>query len=292
VNKTIITCAVTGNITTRQQHPELPVTPKEIADASLLAADAGAAIVHIHVRDPITSKASMDLELYRDVVERIRAQNKSLILNLTTGPGGRFVPGNEDPKIAGLGTTLTTPERRVAHVPVLKPEICSLDLNTMNSGAEVVINTPTTVTRMAEIIKQARVKPEIEIFDSGDLRLALDLMQRGILDAPGMFSLVLGVKYGFGATPEAMMYARSMLPQQAVWTGFGIGRYAFPMVAQSFLLGGHVRVGFEDNVYLKKGILASTNASLVEQARRIVEDLGGGIASCAETREILGLERA
>jgi len=269
----------------------LPVTPKEIAEASLLAADAGASIIHVHVRDPVTSKGSMELDLYRDVVERIRSQNKSLILNLTTGPGGRFVLGKEDPRIAGAGTTLTTPERRVAHVPVLKPEICSIDLNTMNSGAEVVINTPTTVTRMAEIIKGAGVKPEIEIFDSGDLRLAQDLMTQGILESPGMFSLVLGVKYGFGATPETMMYARSMLPREAVWTGFGIGRSAFPMVAQSFLLGGHVRVGFEDNVYLSKGVLAPTNASLVEKARRIVEDLGGEIAGCAEAREILGLDR-
>src|SRR5262249_14604058 len=156
--------------------------------------------VHIHVRDPETGGGSMDVALYAQVVERIRAVSRSLVVNLTTGQGGRFVPGEDDPKVAGPGTTLTHPERRVAHVPALKPEICSLDLNTMNSGAQVVINTPRNVTRMAKIIREAGVKPELEIFDSGDLRLALDLMQQGVLEAPGLFSFVLGVNYGFGAS--------------------------------------------------------------------------------------------
>lgn len=289
MKKTIITCAVTGNITTRAQHPGLPVTPQEIADAALLAAKAGAAVVHIHVRDPATGKGSMDVALYADVVERIRGADRSLVINLTTGQGGRFVPSEDDPKVAGPGTTLTQPERRVAHIPALRPELCSLDLNTMNSGAEVVINTPRNVARMAAIIRQAGVKPELEIFDSGDLRLAVDLMQQGVLEPPGLFSFVLGVNYGFGATPETLIYVKSMLPSQATWTAFGIGRHSFPMLAQSFLLGGHVRVGLEDNVYLEKGMLAPSNAALVEKARRIVQDLGGTIATSDDAREMLRL---
>jgi uncharacterized protein (DUF849 family) len=290
MKKTIVTCAVTGNITTLAQHPGLPVTPEQIAEASLQAAEAGAAIIHIHVRDPATGRGSMELSLYQDVVERIRLKNTAVILNLTTGPGGRFVPGKENPRIGGEGSTLTTPEMRTQHVPVLKPEICTLDLNTMNSGAEVVINTPSSVSRMAEIILASGTLPEIELFDSGDLQLALDLMRKGLLPTPGMFSLVLGVKYGFPATSETMLYARSMLPPGAVWTGFGIGRNSFGMVAQSFLLGGHVRVGLEDNVYLAKGLLAPDNAALVTKAVQIITALGGEIASCAEAREIVGIE--
>jgi uncharacterized protein (DUF849 family) len=287
--RVIITCAVTGNITTREQHPQLPVTPREIADAALEAAEAGAAIVHIHVREPETGKPSMELGYYSEVVERIREQNAALILNLTTGLGGRFIPSEDDPKVAAPGTTLTVPERRVAHVAALKPEICTLDLNTMNSGKEVVINTPRNVTKMANVIREAGVKPELELFDSGDLQLALDLMRQGVLDAPGMFSFVLGVKYGFPATPETMLYARNMLPAGAQWTGFGIGKAEFPMVAQSYLLGGHLRVGLEDNVYLAKGALAPSNAALVKRAREIVEPMGARIATPQEAREILGL---
>lgn len=287
--KVIITCAVTGNITTREQHPELPVTPEEIATAALQAADAGASIVHIHVRHPETGKPSMELEHYRDVCARIRERNPELILNLTTGLGGRFIPSDDDPKVAAPGTTLTVPERRVAHVPALKPEICTLDLNTMNSGGEVVINTPKNVRRMAKVIRDAGVKPELEIFDSGDLMLALDLMKEGLLDGPGMFSFVLGVKYGFPPTPETMLYARNMLPAGAQWTGFGIGRAQFPMAAQSYLLGGHVRVGLEDNVYLSKGVLAPNNAALVTRAREIIEPMGARIATPREARQILGL---
>jgi uncharacterized protein (DUF849 family) len=288
-DKVIITCAVTGNITTPAQHPGLPITPKQIADACLEAAQAGASIVHIHVRDPETGKPSMDLDLYREVVDRIREQNSALILNLTTGPGGRFVPSDEDPKIAGPGTNITVPEKRVAHIAALKPEICTLDLNTMTFGKEVVINTPKNVARMAKIIHEAGVKPELEVFDSGDIRLAHDLMRDGVLDGPGLFSIVLGIKYGFPATPEAMMFGRSMLPAGAAWTGFAIGRMEFPAVAQSYMLGGHVRVGLEDNVFIDKGVLAPNNAALVERAASIVHQLGGTIAAPKEARALLNL---
>lgn len=288
-NKTIITCAVTGNITKPEQHPGLPITPEQIADSALEAAEAGAAVAHIHVRDPKSGRPSMEVEYYREVMERIRAKNRGLVINLTTGPGGRFVPSEEDPKVAAEGTTLMLPEKRVEHISILKPDICTLDLNTMNSGAEVVINTPRNVTRMAKVIRDAGVKPEIEIFDSGDLHLAHALMRDGVLQGPGLFSFVLGVNYGFSATPDTMQYARRLLPQGAVWSAFGLGRYEFPMVAQAYLLGGHVRVGFEDNIYISKGVLAPSNAALVERARQIVELLGGEVASPAEAREILGI---
>jgi len=289
--KVIITCAVTGNITKPEQHPGLPITPRQIAESSLEAAEAGASVVHIHVRDPETGRPSMKLEYYQEVMERIREKNSTLVINLTTGPGGRFIPSESDPKVAAPGSTLMLPEKRVEHITALKPDICTLDLNTMNSGGEVVINTPRNVARMARIIRAAGVKPEIEIFDSGDLRLAHDLIKDGVLEGPGLFSLVLGVNYGFGADHATMLYARNMLPQGAVWSAFGLGKHEFPMVAQAYLYGGHVRVGFEDNLFLSKGVLAPSNAALVVRARQIIEAIGGQIASTRDAREILGLRK-
>ncbi|MEW6343379.1 MAG: 3-keto-5-aminohexanoate cleavage protein [Pseudomonadota bacterium] len=289
--KTIITCAVTGNLTKPEQHPGLPITPQQIATAALEAAQAGAAVAHIHVRDPETGRPSMKLELYREVIRLIREVNSELVINLTTGPGGRFIPSDEDPKIAAPGTTLLPPEKRVEHIAALRPDICSLDLNTMNSGADVVINTPKNVRRMAHVIREAGVKPELEIFDSGDLHLALDLIKEGVLDGPGLWTFVLGVKYGFAATPETLLYARDFLPDGAAWSAFGIGRAEFPIVAQAWLAGGHVRVGLEDNIYLSKGVLAESNAVLVARAREIVLSLGGEIATAAEAREQLGLKK-
>lgn len=287
--KTLITCAVTGNITRPEQHPNLPVTPEQIANASLEAARAGAAAVHIHVRDPHTGRPSMDVKLYREVIERIRAVDDALIINLTTGPGGRFIPSEDDPKIAAPGTTLLPPEKRVEHILELKPDVCSLDLNTMNSGAEVVINTPKNVARMAHVIREAGVKPELEIFDSGDIHLARDLIQDGVLEGPGLWTFVTGVKYGFAASPETLLYARDLLPPGAIWSAFGIGRFEFPMVAQAWLAGGHVRVGFEDNLYIGKGVLAENNAQLVARAKEIVTMLGGEVATSREARDMLGL---
>jgi uncharacterized protein (DUF849 family) len=287
--KIFITCAVTGNLTTPDQTPHLPITPEQIADACLGAAEAGAAIVHIHVRDPKSGKPSMELDHYRDVVERIRAKNTQLILNLTTGPGGRFVPSEDDPKVAGPGTTLVAPEKRVEHVAALKPDICTLDLNTMNSGGQVVINTPANVRRMAKVIAASGVKPEIELFDSGDIALMLDLLKDGSITGPALTSIVMGVRYGFQPTPETVLYARNLMPADASFTAIGIGRTVFSMVAQSYLAGGHVRVGLEDGVYIDRGVLAPSNAAMVEKARRIVEDLGGQIATPREAREMIGL---
>ena len=287
--KTFLTCAVTGNITTPDQTPHLPVTPAQIANECLAAAEAGAAAVHIHVRDPLTGKPSMALELYREVFDTIRRANPELIINLTTGPGGRFIPSVEDPRVAAPGSTLVQPEKRVEHVRVLKPDVCSLDLNTMNSGGDVVINTPRNVRIMAKIMREAGVKPELEIFDSGDMHLARDLIADGTLDGPGMWTFVTGVKYGFSSSPETLMYARSLLPAGAIWSAFGIGRFEFPIVAQAWLAGGHVRVGMEDNIYLEKGVLAQSNAELVLKAKRIIEDLGGALATPREARAMLNL---
>lgn len=287
--KTFLTCAVTGNITQPAMTPYLPITPEHIARDCLEAAAAGAAAVHIHVRDPETGKPSMDVELYRDVVDRIRREDRELIINLTTGPGGRFIPSDDNPRVAAPGSTLLPPLERLRHVQLLKPDVCSLDLNTMNSGADVVINTPRNVRLMAQAIRAAGVKPELEIVDSGDMHLALDLIKDGTLEGPGLWTFVTGVKYGFGFSPETLLYARSLLPAGAVWSAFGVSRHEFPSVAMAFLAGGHVRVGLEDNIYLEKGVLAKNNAELVSKARRIVQDLGGELANPREARALIGL---
>jgi uncharacterized protein (DUF849 family) len=285
----IITCAVTGNITTVEQNPNLPVTPEQIADAVLEAAEEGAAAAHIHVRDPATGRPSMEIDLYRDVMDRVRAKNRAVIINLTTGPGGRFVPSEDDPSVAGPGTTLLAPEKRVEHIALLKPDIATLDLNTMNSGEQVVINTRRNTSIMARAIRAAGAIPEIELFDSGDIHLAHRLIADGDLDGPGLYSVVMGVRYGFSASPETLMYARNLLPPGATWTGFGIGRSALPMVAQAWLLGGNVRVGMEDTVYIAKGEHVRSNGQLVRAARELLNDLGVRPATPAEARAALGL---
>jgi uncharacterized protein (DUF849 family) len=287
--KTILTCAVTGNITTRAQHPGLPITPAEIATAAIEAGKAGAAVVHIHARDPKTERGSMDLGLFTEIVSRIRDAGSDVILNLSTGEGGRFVPGATEPSLAAPGTTLTTPERRVAHVEALRPEICTLDLNTMFSGTAVVINTPRNITIMANRIYAAGVLPELELFDGGDVQLARHLLNQGVLRTPAMIQLVLGVRFGSAANPETLFYLRSQLPENCIWAAFGLGRAAFPMLAQAWLLGGHVRIGLEDTVYIEKGVLARDNAALVDKAGSLVANLGGALATSSEARAILGL---
>jgi uncharacterized protein (DUF849 family) len=286
--KTILSVAVTGNQTTLQQHPGLPCTPEQIATACVEAAKAGAAITHIHVRYP-DGRPSMELEHYREVVDRIRDSSVDVIINLTTGPGQRFIPSDDDPKVAAPGTTLTTPQRRVEHILALKPEICSLDLNTMWSGASAVINSPKSITAMAKAMKEAGSKPELEVFDSGDIQLAKALIEQGVIDKPPLFQIVMGIQYGFEISPQTLMYAKSLLPEGANWAAFGIGRMAFPSLAQSFLLGGHVRVGLEDAVYISRGVLAPSNAAMAEKAVRIINELGGEVATAKEARQILGL---
>jgi uncharacterized protein (DUF849 family) len=287
---TILTCAVTGSFPTREQNPALPVTPAEIADACIGAARAGAAICHIHVRDPETGRPSMKLEYYREVVKRLRASEVDLIINLTTGPGGRFIPSDDDPAKAAPGTVLTTPEIRTEHVVELKPEICTLDLNTMWFGGGAVINSPRNVKIMAARMYAAGVKPELEFFDTGDLVLAQELVADGTLKLPALCQIVTGIKYGMPSSPETLLLAKSLLPKNCEWAAFGAGRHAFPMLAQALILGGHCRIGIEDTVHIAKGTPAPSNAALVEKAVRIIRDLGGQLATVAEARALLGLK--
>ena len=289
MSDTIITCALTGAGDTVDKNPAVPVTPAEIARSGIEAARTGAAIVHVHVRNPETRLGSMELGHYREVVDRIRDSGVDVIINLTTGPGARFVPGAGDPLVAGVGSTLTTPERRVEHVLALRPEICSLDMGSMNFGAHLFANTPAHLERMAALIREAGVKPELEVFEAGHLRLATKMVADGAFEAPPLFQIVLGVSWGAPATPEALLFLRDQLPAGANWAGFGIGRAQFPFVALAAMLGGHCRVGLEDNLYLEKGVLAPSNAALVERATRLLELTGASVATPAEARSILGL---
>jgi uncharacterized protein (DUF849 family) len=287
--KVMISCAVTGSADTPAKNPAVPVTPQQIAASALDAAKAGAAIVHIHVRDPQTTRPSMDGAHYREVVERIRGSGSDVLINLTTGPGARFIPGAEDPLKPAPGSTLRPPQDRVRHVVELKPDICSLDMGSMNMGGTVFINTPASLEAMAVAIRDAGVVPELEVFEAGHLMLAKRMIETGHIRAPSLFQICLGIAWGQPATPEAMSYMRSLLPADCTWFAFGISLYQFPMVAQAVLLGGHPRVGLEDNLYLEKGKLAPSNAALVEKAAKIVEVLGDQVATPADARQILGL---
>lgn len=287
--KVMITCAVTGGADTAPKYPNVPVTPAEIARAAIDACAAGAAIAHIHVRDPATGKPSGDLALYREVVERIRESGSPVIINLTTGYGGRFVPGTPDPRSPGPGTTLRSPEERVAHVVALRPELCSLDVATMAFGETAFLNLPMHLRPMAQAIREAGTKPELECFDLGHVRLALRLVEEGLIEPPPLFQLCLGIAWGAPASPAAMAAMAAMLPAGAIWAGFGISRMQMPMVAQAALLGGHVRVGLEDNLYIEKGVLARDNAQLVERAVAILRLIGVEPMTPAEVRAMLQL---
>lgn len=287
--KTIITCAVTGGDDTGLRFPAVPVTPEQIAIACLDAHAAGAAIVHIHVRNPETGKPSMELDLYRDVVARIRASGSDVIINLTTGPGARFNPSDDQPNTIAEGSNLRTPAERVRHILDLKPEICSLDLGSLNFAGVTLINVQRHVELMAAEINKVGVKPELEIFDTGHMALANHLAAKGLFGPNPLFQFVLGVPWGAPATSETMALFKNLLPAGGNWAAFGIGRHEFPMLAQALVLGGHVRVGLEDNLYISKGVLAKSNAELVERAVQIIRLLGSEIASPAEAREILKL---
>ena len=271
----------------------MPVTPDAIAASALDAAKAGAAIVHIHVRDTETGRASMELEHYRRVVGLIRDSGSDVVINLTTGVGARFKPGDDDPLKPGPGTNFVAPELRVQHVVELKPEICSLDIATMNSGGvrddTVMLNTPAHLRVMAEAILNAGVKPELELFDVGHIMLANDMIARGQILSPAFFQLCLGIEWGAPATPAALQYMTSLLPEGTTWSAFGIGREEYRVAAHCVLSGGHVRVGLEDNLYLSRGVLAPSNAALVEKAVGLIETLGESAATPDEAREILSL---
>lgn len=290
-DKTVITCALTGSADTAKRNPAVPVTPREIADSALDCEKAGAAAVHIHVRDPETGQASMRPELYQEVVARIRDAGSGLIINLTTGPGGSFIPGDVDPVETSGVSKLATPEVRMQHVRDNLPDICTLDISTMNFGERAMINVPKHLRVMADIAKSLGVKPELEVFDTGHVLLARRLMEEGHLEAPCLFQLCLGIPWGCPATPEGMAYMKSLLPEGSIWSGFGISRFEFPMVAQAATLGGHTRVGLEDNLYISRGELAKSNAQLVERAVTVIESIGGAVAGTDEARIAFGLGR-
>jgi uncharacterized protein (DUF849 family) len=286
--KVFITCAVTGSAK-MPAHPNFPFRPDHVANEALAAAEAGAAIIHLHVRHPETGEPSQSLDDYREVVGLIRAKNDAVILNVTTGPGCTWMQSEEDPAVCGPGTLMFTAERRLEHILDLKPDICTLDICTMQLWGGVAINLDPMITRMGHMIQDAGVLPEIECFEAGDFVFADDLMAKGALPKNAPFSFVLGTKYGLPATPEAMIYAKNQIPRGARWTGFGVSRHSFPMAAQAVLLGGNVRVGFEDTVYLRKGRQAKDNADLVRWGVDIIDRLGGDVASIGEARAMLGL---
>ena len=290
--KTIITCAVTGGGAITERSKYVPITPIQIAESAIDAARAGAAIVHIHVRDPHTGAPSMDIECYRQVVERVRASEVDVLINLTTGVGARYAPDDNDPAIAGPGTNFVSPERRVQHVLDLKPEICSLDVGSTNFAKYVVINTPGHLSRMAALIRGADVKPELEVFELGHIRYAKKMIEDGEIEGPPLFQMCLGIPWAADASPNTMLAMKNMLPANAQWSGFGISTALWPMVAQAFLLGGNVRVGLEDSLFVSRGVLAPSNAALVERAVAIIHSLGGETATTQEARQMLSLVRS
>jgi uncharacterized protein (DUF849 family) len=289
----IVTCAVTGAGDTVGKHPAIPVTPEQIANAVIEAANAGAAVTHVHVRDPRTGKGGRHPDWYREVVERVRGSRVDVIINLSAGMGGDFVVGDPDPLKPGDGTDLVGALERLKHVEELLPEICTLDCGTLNygDGNLTYISTPTMLRTAARRVQELGVKPELECFELGHIWLARQMHAEGLLNDPPLFQLCLGIPYGAPATTNAMSAMRAELPEGAVWAAFGIGRHQMPMVAQAVLLGGHVRVGLEDNLYLKKGVFAS-NGQLVEKAIQIIELLGARALTPAEARIKLRLKSA
>jgi len=287
-NEVFITCAVTGAGDSTGRSPHVPKSPEQIANACLDAARAGAAIVHVHVRDPETGKNSRKLEYYDEVVERIRASDVDVIINLTAGMGGMLIQDPDNPALFAEGTDIATPYERVEHVGRLRPELCTIDCGSMNFGPNITINRTSDLEKMARFAMEWGVKPELEVFDMGQVGVALTLISRGVVPGDPLFQFCLGIDGGAPATAESITAMRAMLPPGANWAAFGISHHEMPMAALAVIMGGNVRVGLEDNLYLERGVLA-TNAQLVEKAARIVRDLGARILTPAETRQKLKL---
>jgi uncharacterized protein (DUF849 family) len=282
---------VTGSGSSVGKHPAIPVTPEEIATAAIEAARAGAAIAHIHVRDPDSGRPSRRVSLYREVVERIRENETDVVINLTTGMGGDlFLGPDENPLELTGDTDLVGQLERMRHVEELLPEICSLDCGSFNydEGNYVYVSTPGMLRLGAQRLQAIGVKPELEVFDLGHLSFARALQDEGLLDDPPLFQVCLGIRWGAAAGTRNFLAMVDQLPEGANWAGFGVGAMEMPMVAQAVLLGGNVRVGLEDNLYLDRGVFAS-NAQLVERARKIVELMGAKIQTPEQARQTLGL---
>jgi 3-keto-5-aminohexanoate cleavage enzyme len=273
-NKIIITAAVSGSFPTKEMNPAVPYTPKEIADAAVESSKAGAAIAHIHVRDPKTGTPDFKVELFREVLVRIRNEC-DMIVNLTTS-----------------GLRLTGPDvidRRLQPV-YLKPDICSLDLGSMNFHDRVFENPPEWSDKAAQCMRENGVKPEIEVFEPGHIRQAVDLIKKGLIDTPAYFQLCMGVRWGIEASPENLLFMKSKLPAGVQWSVLGTGKDQLSMITMGILLGGNIRVGFEDSIYLKKGVLAGSNAEMVHMAADLAQRLGREVASPSEARQILGVK--
>ena len=291
-NEVIVTCAVTGAGDTLGKHPEVPVTPEQISNAAIAAAKAGASVAHIHVRDPETGLGSRDTNLFKEVVERIRDSETDVVINLTAGMGGDWVPSEENPSMPGPGTDMIGPEERLAHVKEIHPEICSLDCGTMNfgNGNEIYISPPGYLREMASMIQEWGVKPELEVFELGQIRFAKQMIKEGLINEPPMFQICLGIPWGAEQTVDSMKVMKDELPTNASWASFGIGRMQMPMAAASVAMGGNVRVGLEDNLYVEKGVLAS-NDQLVTRVIEIIQRMGSRVLSPKETRDKLKLKK-
>jgi uncharacterized protein (DUF849 family) len=291
-HEVIVSCAVTGAGDTAGIHPDLPVTPEQIAAAAVGAAEAGAAVAHIHVRDPLSGAPSRRLEYYREVVDRIRESDVDVIINLTTGMGGDLYVDDAHPTVAAPGSDMVPALERLEHVEALLPEMCTLDCGSMNfsDGDYVAVVTANQLRTMARRVQQLGVKPELEVFDTGHVRLANKLIEEGLIDGAPLFQLCLDIPYGAPADTRTMAAMVDLLPPGAAWAAFAISRMEMPIVAQSVLLGGNVRVGLEDNLYLRRGVFAS-NAQLVEKAVGLVEALGARTLTASEARAQLGLRQ-
>ena len=291
-NEVIVTCAVTGAGDTLRKHPEVPVTPEQISNAAIAAAKAGASVAHIHVRDPETGLGSRDVNLFKEVVERIRDSETDVVINLTAGMGGDWVPSEENPSMPGPGTDMIGPEERLAHVKEIHPEICSLDCGTMNfgNGNEIYISPPGYLREMASMIQEWGVKPELEVFELGQIRFAKQMIKEGLINEPPMFQICLGIPWGAEQTVDSMKVMKDELPTNASWASFGIGRMQMPMAAAAVAMGGNVRVGLEDNLYLEKGVPAS-NDQLVTRVIEIIQRMGSRVLSPKETRDKLKLKK-
>ena len=289
----VLTCAVTGAGETTGKSLHVPVTPKEIADAAIEAAKAGAAIAHIHARDPETGQGSRDPKLFKEIIDRVRDSDTDVVINITAGMGGDWVSDPSNPAMPGPGTDMIGPEDRLAHVKECLPEICSLDCGTLNfSDTDMIyISTPPALRKMATLAREWGVKPELEVFELGHIRFAKAMIAEGLIDGPPMFQLCLGIPWGAEQTVETMAAMKAQLPTDASWASFGIGRGQMPMMAAAVAMGVNVRVGLEDNIYLDRGVLA-TNAQLVTRAREIIERMGGRLVTPQQARNKLKLRGA
>ena len=289
----IVTCAVTGAGDTTGKSPHVPVTPEQVAESAVKAAQAGAAIVHLHVRDPDTGAGSRDPELFKEAVRLVRESGTDVVINLTAGMGGDWVPDENNPSMPGPGTDMISADERLRHVKECMPEICSLDCGTLNFGNDntIYISTPPILRRMAELVKEWGVKPELEVFDLGHIRFASQMVKEGLIADPPLFQICLGIPWGADQSVDTMKAMKDHLPSGASWAGFGISRMQMPMAAVAVAMGGNVRVGLEDNIYLDRGVLA-TNEQLVTRAIEIITRMGARAVTPQEARNKLKLRGA